>query len=284
MGKVAFVLSGGAAKGSFQVGVLNYLMGEKKIIPDMVFGISTGSLQSFCVAQHDLEVLNDLWKSVTKRSDICSTSIYRILGLVFGYSNGLLELKGLRKILEKYFDKEKIKNSTTSIFVGTVNMQTAKLEYWDRNTIDIDKILASCTIPIIFPPIKSGEYQLVDGGVRDIVPLKKAIQEGADTIYVVPCMPLNLTAENKKYKSITSVILRAIDDIMKNETMLNDVNVLKFKNELRGKSDYYKNKYRHIECKIIDPSRHFIDELQFEHKAILDGIQHGYERAKEVVG
>ncbi|OGS39237.1 MAG: hypothetical protein A2551_03735 [Elusimicrobia bacterium RIFOXYD2_FULL_34_30] len=283
MGKTAFVLSGGAAKGAFQVGAINYLMGEKKIIPDIVIGISTGSLQSVPVAQHDLKLMNDVWMNIKSMGDICSTNLFRLLGLLFGTSNGILEFKGLRKILGKVLDKEKLKNSTTDIFVGTVDLQSTQLQYWDKNNIDLDKILASCTIPIIFPPMKHNNSQLVDGGVRDIVPLKKAIEEGADTIYAILCMPLNLQAERKVYKSIGDVVLRAIDDIMKNEIMRNDIKALKTKNELREKHEYFKNKYRHIECKVIDPSRHFLDELEFKHDKIMDGINHGYERAKEIV-
>ena len=59
--KIAFVLSGGGMRGCFQVGALQYLMKVKNIIPDIVCGISTGSLQALGVALNiDLE---EFWKS-----------------------------------------------------------------------------------------------------------------------------------------------------------------------------------------------------------------------------
>src|SRR5689334_11458925 len=43
MGKVALVLSGGAAKGAYEAGVL-LAMAEKRVQPEVIIGISSGAL------------------------------------------------------------------------------------------------------------------------------------------------------------------------------------------------------------------------------------------------
>lgn len=48
-----------------------------------------------------------------------------------------------------------------------------------------DAIIASCSLPFIFPPVKLGEDWYVDGGVRTVLPVEAAVQAGADLIYAV---------------------------------------------------------------------------------------------------
>jgi predicted acylesterase/phospholipase RssA len=53
----------------------------------------------------------------------------------------------------------------------------------------VQAALASAAVPVIFPPVKvCGSYH-IDGGVREVVPLKGAIECGADNIYAIICLP-----------------------------------------------------------------------------------------------
>lgn len=49
--KTAFVLSGGGAKGSFEVGALQYLIKERGISPDIITGTSAGAICAAVIAQ-----------------------------------------------------------------------------------------------------------------------------------------------------------------------------------------------------------------------------------------
>lgn len=49
MGKIGLVLSGGVAKGAYEVGVIRYLA-ERKIVPDVVVGISAGALNGAMIS------------------------------------------------------------------------------------------------------------------------------------------------------------------------------------------------------------------------------------------
>ena len=70
IGGRAIVLSGGGAKGAFQVGVIDALITEKKVSFDLAVGTSTGAIQAAAVAQDDIGQLISFWKSIKGPDDI----------------------------------------------------------------------------------------------------------------------------------------------------------------------------------------------------------------------
>ena len=50
-GPTAFVLAGGGTKGSFEVGVLQYLVGVEGIVPDIITATSAGAIAATVIAQ-----------------------------------------------------------------------------------------------------------------------------------------------------------------------------------------------------------------------------------------
>ena len=50
-GRTAFVLAGGGTKGSFEVGVLQYLVGVEQIAPDIITATSAGAIAATVLAQ-----------------------------------------------------------------------------------------------------------------------------------------------------------------------------------------------------------------------------------------
>ena len=70
--KIALVLSGGGFKGSFQLGVINYLNAHwEEFFPavphmefDIIAGISAGSLNGVMLSANKLPELNYIWKNV----------------------------------------------------------------------------------------------------------------------------------------------------------------------------------------------------------------------------
>jgi predicted acylesterase/phospholipase RssA len=55
----------------------------------------------------------------------------------------------------------------------------------------VDGVMASAAIPFVFPPVKLGKQNYVDGGVRSAVPIRAALANGATNIWAV------LTYSNK---------------------------------------------------------------------------------------
>ena len=71
-------------------------------------------------------------------------------------------------------------------------------------------------------PIREGGNQHVDGGVREIAPLKVAIDQGATDIYAILLSPADHQPKPDKYVFLVKTLLRSID-IFTQEILANDV-------------------------------------------------------------
>ena len=69
-GGLAVVLSGGGAKGAFQVGVLDELIGTRGVRFDAFCGVSTGSIQALGGAMDDMPGLVRQWTSINGNRDV----------------------------------------------------------------------------------------------------------------------------------------------------------------------------------------------------------------------
>ena len=99
----AFVLSGGAALGAVQVGMLQALH-EHGVATDMVIGTSVGAINAAWIA-HDphgatLDDLATLWRSL-RRNQIFPTSASGLFGML-GRRQGLFDQRPLRRLLTKH--------------------------------------------------------------------------------------------------------------------------------------------------------------------------------------
>jgi predicted acylesterase/phospholipase RssA len=181
--KRALVLSGGGAKGAFTAGVVKYLMVELGLQFDLVVGTSTGALIAPLVASQEIANLVHFYENV-EQQDILKD---RPDLLAFLFSDALNDTKPLQRLINKFFGDrkryERLLQSSTEMFVTVVNMQTGEIEYGnqhqDSKSILLKKILASACVPVMMPPVKIGRHQYVDGGVKEIAPFSKAIDEGA---------------------------------------------------------------------------------------------------------
>ena len=64
------------------------------------------------------------------------------------------------------------------------NIETAR-EHWFSSGDLIDAVLASCALPGVFPPVQIDGEHFFDGGLVNSIPLARAVQAGADTVWVL---------------------------------------------------------------------------------------------------
>lgn len=199
--KRAIVLGGGGARGSFQVGMLKEIVINKEIDFQILRGVSVGALNSSFLAMASVgknkkESLKNLQKQVESLEKLWLEEIkgnYSVYGEKFGMlfslalgSDSLYTTEPLKELINKYIDINKLKSSGRNFSIGTVSLLTGKYEEWGSDTENFkEKLLASCSIPLIFPPVKIKDDLLVDGGVRNITPLASAFDEKPDEIYVL---------------------------------------------------------------------------------------------------
>ena len=101
------MLSGGGAKGAFQVGVLDQLITKRKVKVDIAVGTSTGSIQALAVAEDDLPKLIRLWTEIKGNDDIYRKRGGTFLAVINGKPS-LYDASPLRALLEKNVDEARL--------------------------------------------------------------------------------------------------------------------------------------------------------------------------------
>ena len=189
--KKALILSGGGARGAFQVGVWKYLR-EINWTPDLICGTSIGAINAAAIGSGmSVERLADLWRTHNR------SEIYRLKTLHFLKSalrgkplKSVLDAAPLRAMLTRHLNIEALRQSPIEIIISAVHLATGRLHLYNQAVIEIDHLMASSAMPILFPwqPIRGELYW--DGGVMANSPLFIALERKVEEIIVVLLSPV----------------------------------------------------------------------------------------------
>ncbi|MCG6141057.1 patatin-like phospholipase family protein [Leptospira mtsangambouensis] len=190
MGKRALVLSGGGARGAYQAGVLRYLE-EIHWKPDIICGTSVGAINACAIGSGmNSSRLSELWLRLNQKN-IMRYSIWNMLkGLFRKKYYPLVETYPLKKFIHENLDFTKLNESKTKVIISAVNILSSELKFFENPNLQIEHILASSAIPMIFPwQIIEGEPYW-DGGVMANTPILPALTHEASEIVVVLLSPV----------------------------------------------------------------------------------------------
>ena len=302
-GGLALVLSGGGAKGAFQVGVLDELITNRGVKVDIVVGVSTGALQAVGVAQGDVPGMLNEWLAIKKDSDIYKE---RPLGPLAGLlgAKALYDAKPLRKIVERFADEPKLKATGIKMLLGVANLGTGQFRTVDEQVPGIHNwVYASCAMPVFFDPLETKDAngvreQWVDGGVRDVTPLAAALELNPRGVIVVRASPKPKVGAVRTFPNLIKIGLRAVDILqsevsvndLANATLINDLIAARESQfrELEAQGitgaqatailrplDVQLSNYRFAPIRIIEPEKEYSDTLEFNPAKIREAIQGG---------
>ena len=190
---LAVVLSGGGAKGAYEVGVWKALR-RLNIKYKIVTGTSIGALNGMMMVQKDFYKCLRLWKSISY--DMLYDNFSKINNqkeMYLTYFNKIIDggigTEKIEKIIENNYRPNKLYNSKIQFGVVAYNITTRKVVYATKKNTQPNKlkkyILASATCFPVFKPTKIGTDILVDGGYYDNLPINLAIDLGATEIIAV---------------------------------------------------------------------------------------------------
>jgi NTE family protein len=237
------VLAGGSVKGAFQAGVMKALM-ERGYQPDAVYGVSAGSLNAaYFVNQLGLQVISGepiSFKDASK--DLCEfwetritspESLSKPLNIFqLGLSalrkkfKGLVDTKPLRNLMTEVLSIRNLHASPIALKIGAVNIIDGTIYYVDTSEEHfLDYLMASSAVPILMPVVKiNGEARrsFLDGGLRDVAPIKKAVDDGASHILCISCHMESIEGGHFDSGDLLALVDRVMD-IAVNEILNSDI-------------------------------------------------------------
>ncbi len=237
------VLAGGSVKGAFQAGVMKALM-ERGYQPDAVYGVSAGSLNAaYFVNQLGLQVISGepiSFKDASK--DLCEfwetritspESLSKPLNIFqLGLSalrkkfKGLVDTKPLCNLMTEVLSIRNLHASPIALKIGAVNIIDGTIYYVDTSEEHfLDYLMASSAVPILMPVVKiNGEARrsFLDGGLRDVAPIKKAVEDGASNIICISCHMESIEGGHFDSGDLLALVDRVMD-IAVNEILNADI-------------------------------------------------------------
>jgi NTE family protein len=250
MSKNALVISGGGCKGAFAVGVLKYIYTNVDNLDFQIFcGTSTGALILPLAVINEIPTLSDIYSN-SFTNDIIKQRLITDAAMD-GYLYNSTPLKELveKTITGNVFDK--IMNSGKEFYISTVCLQSGKVTYFTNSDVlysnseydvikigstergkFIDAIRASAHQPVFMEPVQIGNYQYVDGGVREYLPVRAALDSGADKIYSIILAAEYEIVSTDHYKDLIGIAKRTID-LFSEDVSANDYKIAKMLNSAK---------------------------------------------------
>jgi predicted acylesterase/phospholipase RssA len=226
----ALVTSGGGAKGAFSVGALKTLQQHGFGNFDIISGTSTGSLIAALAAVGNYQSLEQEYKNIQNTDILSQDNILRNLSLGRPYLYSTLPLQNkigqfiTDDVYRQIIDSQKYVCFTAiSLHTGrrTVFATRTFIPQGDYDVVEITSgemlrraVLASSNQAAFLEPVKieiNGKIQqFVDGGNRDVLPVRPAIDLGATEIFALSNNPLEINPVQEEYKDLLKVLMRAI--------------------------------------------------------------------------
>lgn len=271
----ALVLSGGGGRGAYECGVYKY-MEEAGLIPDILVGTSIGAVNAAAIASGKTAAdLEAAWLSTRTRD------IQRFWRLRRWRS--IYDTSPWARTLHRFIDFDALARTEKHLLITATEVEKGDLRIFDNWEMEITPahILASCSIPLVYPWTRIGEYHYWDGAVMANTPLSVAIDAGADEVYVVLLSPVG-----ERYISLPrwpwhtfAVML----DLALSATFENDIKQLERINRLVAQE--MDEKHRYIRCRVIVPSREIglLQILRYDPLTSRELIDLGYRDARSAL-
>lgn len=204
---IGVALSGGGAKGFSHIGVI-MAMERFGIHPEVLSGVSAGSIAAvlYGAGLSPLD-MRQCFAEANKFGDFTEWSVPK---------DGIFKLTKFAKLLESWLPVRYLEELKIPTVVCATNLEKGSQVGWGKGEI-VPRVIASCSIPIVFKPVKIGQYHFVDGGIIHNLPAW-AIRDYCDTLIGSNCAPLDQTY---KYKdAILDIALRTYQLGFKSNVLL----------------------------------------------------------------
>lgn len=176
--RLGVALSGGGARGFAHAGALQALE-EAGLRPDIIAGVSAGSVAAVLYAS-GIPADTMLERFSQKLGDYATFSV--------SGGGGLFLLNKMARFIEKNCGVKNLEELKIPTYVGVTDIDNGKAAEFHEGPIG-ERVVASCSIPIVFHPMKINGVHYVDGGVLRNLPAW-IIRDKCEKLISINCSPL----------------------------------------------------------------------------------------------
>lgn len=178
--KLGLALSGGGVRGFAHIGALRALE-DLGIKPDIIAGVSAGSIvASFYAAGMNADEIFEIFGNIDM-SKFLQVDISK---------SGFLKLDKFRKFIANSLPVENIEQLALPTIIGATDIENQQEKAFTTGSI-AERVIASCSIPLVFKPVKIDKTYYVDGGVMHNLP-SYYLRPLCDTVIGINVSPTKL--------------------------------------------------------------------------------------------
>lgn len=250
--KLGIAFSGGGARGAAHCGALQAFH-EYGIKPDVVSGTSVGAIvATLYSAGFTPKQMIQLFQGLNFFKDIVTPSVPK---------GGLFDSKPLVEIIRKNITYSRLEELPIPTYLVASDLEHGVPKVFSKGEI-APRVVASCSIPVIFRPMCLGGIHYVDGGAFVTLPVS-VIRDKCETVIA---LSLNHLEEDKYKDNLVAVAYRSFMMMMVSNTAADSEQA-----DLFIELDTYG-------CTAVDMAK--IEELFFRgyDSAVKVLEEHGYQR------
>lgn len=239
-------------------------------------GVSSGAITAAKLAGgtwEDMLRLKGAIFAIRGRSDVLSWRFGKWARFIFRDAVSFMSPKGLRRLVEREIDPERIKASGNKLIVGVTDIRSGQYYRAREDSPELKRrIIDSASIPGAFPGTteRSGAV-LLDGGIVNITPLAGPIKEGATSIDLILAQSLKLGRTTANLKSIKNRLVRSFE-IHSKEVFRGDLRECHLRNAGQ-------NSDRVIDVRVYPYRNRTIGSLDFDPSKLREAFDHGRRAA-----
>lgn len=171
---VNLVLEGGAMRGQFTAGVLDYFL-EHNLFCDQVIGVSAGALNGYCY------VSGEVGRTCFLNMKYCNDPRYLSMKSFVHTGNACGREFAFHEVPEKLepFDFQAFRDSPITLTAVSSDLELGEADYHavrdlGRNA-DLPYLIASSSMPLVSQIVEVDGKKLLDGGTCDSVPIMHSL-------------------------------------------------------------------------------------------------------------